>query len=239
MTQDILDPTAAVKEAERRSTEASLEVRGILERARVVVILTDEDLIHAADELRRLKGRRDQVEELRVDLKRPVLDAGRNIDAKFQPILAGYDESIGAYKKAIGAYETEKRRQAEEEENRLRAAAERERARLEAQAAKAEARGDTSRADDLAMQAAMVPAPIVAAQVPKTSGVVTRDHWSAEVTSLKELAAAVAAGTVPVEALQPNMAFLNANVRAMKAAFRWPGVRAVRSTTVAAQGVRS
>lgn len=53
--------------------------------------------------------------------------------------------------------------------------------------------------------------------------------WEAEVVSIKELCAAIAAGTVPEEAVTPNQTFLNRAAGTFKDQGRWPGVRFVQT----------
>jgi len=52
------------------------------------------------------------------------------------------------------------------------------------------------------------------------------------VFDLVALAAAVAAGDVPRRVIQPNMEFLNAQVRALRELLHYPGVRVVKRAEV-------
>ena len=52
------------------------------------------------------------------------------------------------------------------------------------------------------------------------------------VFDLVALAAAVAVGDVPRRAVQPNMEFLNAQVRALRELLHYPGVRVVKRAGV-------
>lgn len=76
--------------------------------------------------------------------------------------------------------------------------------------------------------------PIVPVKVPKVEGLSTRTLWSAEVTDLMALVKAVAAGKVPIEALQPNMTVLNTLAVAARSTLAIPGVKAV-SRSIKAQ----
>jgi hypothetical protein len=66
------------------------------------------------------------------------------------------------------------------------------------------------------------------------SGVVTRETWRAEVTSIRELCKAIAEGRASENFVTANMTALNQVARAMKTTFNVPGVRAVPETGVAA-----
>ena len=65
-------------------------------------------------------------------------------------------------------------------------------------------------------------------------GISMRETWAAEVTDLMQLVRAVAAGTVPINALMANMVFLGQQARSLKQAMRYPGVRAYPHNNLAA-----
>ena len=92
--------------------------------------------------------------------------------------------------------------------------------RAEAKVEKAEAR-----AEALELQAAAVVAEVVDMPVAKAAGVSGRENWRAEVTDLKALVAAVAAGQAPLSLLQPNDKVIGQQARSLKAEFVVPGVR--------------
>jgi len=124
----------------------------------------------------------------------------------------------------------------EDEQERIRRA---EQARLEEDARKAAEEAALAQAVALeqnghkAAAEAVIAAPVVApaVYVPKTTptgfGNATRRVWGAEVTDLMALVKAVAAGTVPIQAIEENTVFLNQQARALKSALQYPGVRAV------------
>jgi len=66
----------------------------------------------------------------------------------------------------------------------------------------------------------------------RAEGVGTRETWKAEVTDLKLLAQAVATGTVPVDAIQANMPYLNSKARLDKEGFSVPGVQDIKDGSV-------
>lgn len=157
-------------------------------------------------------------------------------------------EAEGLYKRSMTGYADEQERIRQEEQRRLDAAADRERQRqleiaqrAEAQAAAARAAGDTAKAEKLEQKAearhetaAAVVAPIAQREAPRVAGIATRENWSAVVTDFKALVQAVAAGTVPLMALEPNTKFLNNQAKAMKRELSYPGVSAARETVMAA-----
>lgn len=124
----------------------------------------------------------------------------------------------------------------EDEQERIRRA---EQARLEEEARKAAEEAALAQAVALEMNGhkaaaeAVISAPVVAPAVyvqkttPTGFGNATRRVWGAEVTDLMALVKAVAAGQVPIQAIEANSVFLNQQARALKSALQYPGVRAV------------
>jgi len=124
----------------------------------------------------------------------------------------------------------------EDEQERIRRA---EQARLEEEARKAAEEAALAQAVALEMNGhkaaaeAVIAAPVVAPAVyvqkttPTGFGNATRRTWGAEVTDLMALVKAVAAGIVPIQAIEANTVFLGQQVRALKSALQYPGVRAV------------
>jgi hypothetical protein len=127
----------------------------------------------------------------------------------------------------------EARKQQEEENRREEERKLAEAALLEAEALKHQAQGNTETAEAYKAEAenvisSPVDAPQVkAAPVIPSGGPRAGSYWSAEVISLKMLCQAVAAGTVPEQAIMANTTFLNNQARALKKALNYPGVRPV------------
>lgn len=138
-------------------------------------------------------------------------------------------------KRAMLGYQLAEEQKRREAEARAQEEARKEREKLEARAAKAAAAGKEEKAAALATAASAVVAPIVMPTTPKVSGISTRTTYRAEVSNLMELVKAVAAGTVPLMALQANQTFLNNQARAMKETLAYPGVRPVQETGLASR----
>jgi hypothetical protein len=99
---------------------------------------------------------------------------------------------------------------------------------LLAEAAAAEAAGETAIAEAIMDLPVEAPRVVLPPSVPKVEGLRERpEYWSAEVYSLKMLVQAVAEGKVPMQAIQANETFLNAQARSMKSTLAYPGVKAV------------
>lgn len=93
-------------------------------------------------------------------------------------------------------------------------------------AAKEQKRLEESKAT--ALPVGSLPAPVIIASEQKTKvrGKVDRVTWRAEVVDLKKLVTAVAAGEVPVLAIQANQDYLNGRADSDREGFSIPGVEA-------------
>ena len=127
----------------------------------------------------------------------------------------------------------QKRREAEAALQKQLQAQEREQRDVDAMLAEEE--GRASEAEAIREAPSTVPPVTVAKDrfVPKVAGTSRRETWKAEVADLAALAKAVVAGTVPIQAIQPDQKFLNQQARALKSALTYPGVRAYAESTMA------
>jgi hypothetical protein len=157
-----------------------------------------------------------------------ALKLHRSLVAKRDAMLVPVGEQKNALRIGMKTFE--------DEQERIRRA---EQARLEEEARKAAEEAALAQAVALEQNGhkmaaeAVIAAPVVApaVYVPKTTpngfGNATRRTWGAEVTDLMALVKAVAAGTVPIQAIEANTVFLGQQARALKSALQYPGVRAV------------
>lgn len=102
-------------------------------------VTTADDFVIAADKLKLIKGFASRWEEQRKELKAPILEAGRKIDAMFAPAKERLDAAEKTIKAAMIGYETTQKRIREEEQRKADEIARKERERIEAEARKAEA----------------------------------------------------------------------------------------------------
>lgn len=127
-------------------------------------------------------------------------------------------------------YEREEQRKADELRREQERLAKEEQDRLtrlaEQRAQRAEAKGDLDKAQEIRETVPQVSLPVVTAPVvAKTKGVAKTTYWHATVTDLAALVTAVAAGEVPLEAVQANEAWLNKTASALKQSMKYSGVR--------------
>lgn len=208
-------------------TDLSVEVSQPLAEARVYKIVSQDQYSGAGE---RLKG---------------IMSLKKKVNETFDPIIskahAAHKEAVlqkknhegplieaeGLYKRAMLGFQQEQERIRRETQAKLEEEARKEREKLEARAAKAEEKGKSEKAEELRTQAATVPTPVVQIETPRVSGVSTRETYKAEVTDLMLLVKAVAAGTVPLGAIEASTTFLNGQARLQKTALQYPGVKVV------------
>lgn len=236
--------------------------------AKSYVIDSPEMAEAAAADLGLVKAALKKLEDERIDLKKPVLEAGRKIDSLFERLKSRYLQAEAVLKPALLNWHEAERKRAEEQrrqqeeaarklrEEEQRKAREAEEARLaaEAEARKAAEAGDVeamfaaeekaaeaAQAEAVAIETAEVlqhAAPVAVAAPAKLAGVSTRQEWKAEVTDLMALVKAVAEGNASIELLQANQVEINKRAKALKKEFNVPGVRVYSEPNLSARAAR-
>ena len=211
------------------------ETRMTLANAKAIVITDDDTYQGAASMLKSIKARYNELDAKRKAITKPLDEAKRNVMDMFRIPLEWLKGAEGAAKQSMLAYQREQEATRRAEEARLQEIARKEREMLERKAERAEKAGREERAADLRQVADSVPEPVVAHAAPKVSGLSTRKTYKALVTNKMALIKAVAAGKAPDILLEPNMAVLNGQARALKEAFNYPGVELITDDTMAAR----
>lgn len=196
----------------------------VLEAAKVTSITTHEEAEHATilgrilqDGSKRteafFKGFKQQVDAI----KAPLL-AAEKID--IQPLESG-KQRIGAFHTLYIQEESRKRAEADriarEEATRI--------AQEEAiqRAIELEEMGETEAAETVLSEPIQVH--VQSSAPPKLEGSYGRTNYSATVSDLMTLVKAVAAGVVPLAAIEANMVYLNTRARSDRKGFSIPGVK--------------
>ena len=230
--------------------EAGVQSRAlsVAERAKEIRIATAADFGRAASYLKDVKAVRKTISDFFAPLKKAANEAHRKLTAAEADADRPLREAETSVKGLMVAWEGERERirQAEQrriqEENRRAQEAARKKAEEEtlAKAIAAEEAGNRQEAAKLLDAPVEAPAPppvaILRPAAPRVAGISFSETWSAQVDDLKVLAAAVAAGVVPAQAIEPNLVFLNGQARVLKGDLRIPGVQAVSRRNVAAGG---
>lgn len=157
----------------------------------------------------------------------------KSLCAKKNTFLGPLQTALDALKSRASSWwrTEEQKREAErrrlEEADRQRRIAES--LRLEDEARAAAAAGKSERAQELVEEARAVddapPPPPPPSTVPKVRGISQRENWTFEVVDKKAFVAAVAAGEISLEAIEPCDVYLRARAKADKNTLKWPGVR--------------
>jgi hypothetical protein len=203
------------------------------DEVRAVRVVTPSDYTAAGLFLRSIKGKIKEIDTLRKSMTKPLDESKKNIMALFQPAELKLAEAVTVVSRAMITWENEQETKRREFERRAQAEAQK-RAEEEAlaMAIEVEATGDTELAEVIIAESVIAPPVKILSTVPKINGTFSRETWSAEVTDIKALAIAVAAGQAPVESLQANMTFLNQMARSFRDSLKYPGVRAVSSRSI-------
>lgn len=194
------------------------------QQARAIQIRDAASLDHAAELLRSVKALGKEIVDFFAPLKKKAHDAHKALTTAEAEKLAPLTSAERVIKGRLAAYEEEQERARVAEERRLQEEAKRreEDARL-AEAAALESAG--AREEAASILAEPIVAPVVQLARPASpKGISYRERRFAVVTDLPTLVAAVAAGTVPIQALLPNQAFLDNQARALGTALVFPGV---------------
>jgi septal ring factor EnvC (AmiA/AmiB activator) len=220
----------------------------IVAQARAFNVVDAVTYTEAGESLKGIKAAQKNLEEKKKSLLQPVNETLKAIRKLFAAPEAELELAEQLYKRGMLGFSERLEAQRREEQRQADERARKERERLERQAADDRARaeaaraaGDTKRAEKLEQRAdvrqdtaATVVAPVIPKDAPRVSGIAERENWYAIVVDFKTLVAAVAAGTVPMTALEPNMKFLNNQAKAMKRDLPYPGVQAAVDKIMAA-----
>jgi hypothetical protein len=115
-------------------------------------IANNEQLQSAADKRNEIKGYQKKWEDMRTDLKAPILEAGRKIDALFKPAQEKMTAAVNLLNKLCVDYTEEQNRIRAEAQRKADEIARKERERLDAEARKAREIAQ-AKADELARHA--------------------------------------------------------------------------------------
>lgn len=212
--------------------ELNAEGRTLQEQAVALVVTDQPSFERAGLFLRTVKDYLNRVSEVFEPMVKKAHAAWKEVLAQKQKLEAPALEAERALKSTMAAWDQEQRRLARVAEATAAQEAQRlaDEAKLQA-ALQAEARGDRQAAAKI-LDAPAPPTPIIVPAAftpppPKAEGISFRTTYKVEVTDLRALVVAVAAGTASLSYLQPNLVALNQSARALKEEFQVPGVRVI------------
>lgn len=193
-------------------------------------ILSQPGYADAGDDLKKIKAKAKEIEEVRRSITRPMDEAKAKVIDFFRHPIELLNKAETIIKRAILTYQQDQERKRKEEETRLQEQARKEeekrRKALEAKAEKAEAKGDTDKAEELKQQAEEVHVPVlIIPQLEKVEGIHTRKIWKYRIVDENKL---------PREYLMPNHKMLGEFAEATKGTIPVPGVEFYFSEIIAA-----
>ena len=220
-----------------QTDDIMVESSTALTAAQAFTITTPEQFVESGERLKGLKALSKKIDDTFDPHIKRAFDAHRSLVAEKRVHQNPLQTAEALIKRQILSYQQEQERERRELEAKAQEAARKEREKLEARAAKAAEKGQAEKAEALQTTAAAVVMPIIANTTPKIAGISTRTSYRAEVVDKMELVKAVAAGTVPLAALDVNTAYLNGQARLNKESLAYPGVKVVQETGIASRSM--
>jgi len=222
------------KELQPKPNPLDKKALALSDRARAIVIRDQKTNLQAGELRAGLVDLYKEIVSHHADAKKKSYDAWQATIAMEKRALTPVAEALKLLDCSIAAWKDEcDRRQAEQDRIAREAA---ERAQAEALEASIEAaREEGASEDEIEAIAAQPVVPVMVRAEPvyqAAAGVETVARYHAEVTSIRELAKAVASGKVPEVYLEGNMPVLNGLARSTKGAVSIPGVKIVKETGI-------
>ena len=213
---------------ETKADELNKEILPELSVAAEIVVRDAESYQMAGETWKSLTALEKKIKAYWEEDVSSALKLHRSLVAKRDAMLVPVGEQKNTLRLGMKSFEDEQDKIRRVEQARLEEEARK--AAEEAALAKAlalEKNGHKAAAETVIATPVVVPTVYVPKTTPTGFGNATRRVWSAEVTDLMALVKAVAAGTVPIQAIEANMVFLNGQSRMLKSALAYPGVRSV------------
>ena len=199
-----------------------------LEAAPLIDVRTEDDYRRAIQAISTLATARDEARAFWQQYTGPAFRAHRLLTAAQTTMEAPANERETELRQRTGAWyaEQEHKRKAEERRQQEESAAA-ERAERESQAQALEEQGAAAEAADVRSAPNTAPPVTVPRRtfLPEVAGVTQAQVWTAEVTDLRKLVAAVAAGSVPLKAVKADTRFIRSQASRLQEEMQWPGVR--------------
>ncbi|MBL4853829.1 MAG: hypothetical protein JKY25_06270 [Robiginitomaculum sp.] len=223
------------KEITQQTHDDIKTAQKLLSIAREYKIDSDDMMLAAGDELKCIKSKAKDLTAQRVAITKPMDESKKRIMDLFRNPLKYLADAESLIKRSILHYDNKQEQLRREIEAKLRDKQRKEKELLVKRAAAAADKGQEEKAEALRDKAETLPTPIVAHRASTPPGVSYRNTWGAEVVDKMALIKAVAAGEVPLIALEINMKVCNAQACALRSEMKWPGIKAVSTKQIASR----
>ena len=187
----------------------------------------------AADYIGDISSRITELDNMRKNLKAPILQAGRNIDNMFKiPLDDGRIAKKLIQNKmldyvAVVEYEKE---QAEKEVARI---ADEAKKKAEEEALALIANGDDEAAQEILDNVDIMPVPTNTIEKPKAAGISTRANWKCKLVDMNKLIRAIIQGKAPISLITLDTAAANKYARAVRDTLDVEGLEFYNDATLA------
>lgn len=204
---------------DQRAQEIATQAEQLLTSARAFIVQTPEVYQLAADELKFIKGKAKELDDMRKSMTRPLDESKNKIMEFFRPAETWLKQSEQLLKQHMLTYQQEEERKRREAQRLADEAARNEQDRLNAiaekKAVKQEAKGNMEKASEIRQVVPQVIIPTIVAETPKINGISMRKVWKwREVNST----------LVPREYLLLNEKMLSQFARATQGNITVPGI---------------
>ena len=226
--EEIGTVTKFVEEEASRAEELCVQAQNLN-------LVKKSDVDGASDWLKEIKKAEKALEDRRTSLVKPLNDHIKYINGLFKKPMGILTETEGHIKKAILDWNRREQERIRKEQEAAMRKAEAQRKRMETLARKAEEQGNAEKAESFLTKAENVEPNLSGETVFNPSGIYTQKRWKAEVYDLKSLVAAVAKGDVSLEAIMPDMKYLEGLAKRLRGNVQIPGVRCYEVESLAAR----
>jgi len=218
--------------------QKAAETESLAEEFQGFKIVTAEGYGGAADQLKAIKSKTKELDELRKSLTKPLDESKKRIMEFFKKPLAFLAMAEASIKSAILKWQEEQESIRRAEEDKIRKAQQKEAEELQRRAREEEEKANRfktekakeaaqARAEELKAKAAQTAAvvPVVQSKVEKVAGIATKTIWKFRITDLSQL---------PKEYMLPNEKLLGEVARSTKGSLEVPGIEFYSENILAA-----
>ncbi len=214
----------ALNDVERKKVDMA---EAYLNGAKNFVIDNNESFESANSMLKEIKVKKKEYDDMRKRLKKPIIEAGKNIEDFFRSPINYLTQAEQAYKKSILEYQQAIQKLVTETETKKTE----DTADLQQKALDALKENDYKAYAKNMLEITQLEQTEVA--VPKSDGVSFRDNWKGEVTDMAALIDAVANDKAPISLLKVDESALNSLAKSTKGTVSYPGIKFVNDKIVA------
>lgn len=227
-TEEMGMVTKFVQEESNRAEELCVQAKNLN-------LVKQADVNGAGDWLKSIKQVEKTLEDRRKSLVKPLNEHIRYINGLFKEPMKILTETEGHIKKAILDWNRREQERIRREQEAAMRKAEAQRKRMETLARKAEEAGDMEKAEQFIEKSENIEPIVTGEGVENPSGIYTTKRWKAEVYDTKSLVVAVAKGDASLEALMPDMKYLEGLAKRLRGNVQIPGVRFYEVESLAAR----